>query len=58
VIERAKGAAAGGGVGALGMLLQAIAQYTENAQRAVVEIASQESYLELLSAMMEKCGGG
>ena len=56
--DRIQGAMAGGGAGAVGMIVQALQQYTDDAQRAAVEAASQAGYLELLRVMVEQCGGG
>ena len=56
--DRIQGAAAGGGLGAVGMIVQAAQQYAEDVRRTAVEAASQESMVELLKVLAEKCGGG
>ena len=55
--ERAKGAAAGGGLGFVVMVIQLILSWLEASANAATEAASQAGYLELLKVMAEQCGG-
>ncbi len=56
--DRLQGAAAGGGVGLVGMTIQAVQQYAEQAQSAKIAAASQEAMVALLNVTARMCGGG